>query len=221
MNDFNNTIQKKKEDRFKFLHKVYEITEGQENYMVNMWQVGQEIGLNRNETSAVFDYLQGQGLVEPMALGGGMAITHYGIVEVESALDTPDEPTTYFPPVNIIHVGGNMDNVTIQQSTHNSTINIISNDTINHINNYVETLDDFINNQVENADLKNELRADIETIKQQLQSPKPKSSIIKATLLSTKEVLIGAMGGLLGNLAQPKTQELIQMIGNLVGEITS
>lgn len=214
-------IQKKKEDRFKFLHKIYEVSNGRMNIMVNGEFIGKELGFDRGYSADIYYYLNEEGLTEPMGAGIRLTLTHFGVREIEEALTSPNKQTEHFPPVfNILQIE-NMSGGAIQQGTNNSTISIVSNDTIKNINNYVETLEDFINNQVKTTDLKNELKADIETIKQQLQSPKPKSSIIKATLVSTKEVLIGATGGLLGTLAQPKAQELVQMIGNLLGEITS
>lgn len=213
-------IQKKKEDRFKFLHKLYEISAGRTNVMVNGEDIGKDLGFDRSYSSEIYYYLNDEGLTEPMGAGIRLTLTHNGVIEVEEALSEPNEPTAYFPPVNIIQID-KMSGRTIQQGTNNSTINIISNNTLNQVKKYIETLTDFINNQVENAELKNELKADVETIKQQLQSPKPKSSIIKATLLSTKDVLIGAMGGVLGTLAQPKVQYLIQIAEKIIREITN
>lgn len=211
-------IQQKKEDRFKFLHKLYEVSSGRTGLPINGEVIGSELGFDRTYSIDIYHYLNDEMLTEPMGAGLRLSLTHHGLTTVEDALEMPNKATTYFPPVNIININ-EMHGGAIQQGTHNSTISIISKDVINGVNEYIETLDKFINDNIENVELKNELKADVETLKQQLQSPKPKSSIIKATLSSTKEVLIGAAGGILGTMATPKAQELIQVVQELINKI--
>lgn len=210
-------IQKKKEDRFKFLHTLYKMSGGGTGRMINGEEVGEKLGFDRNYSADIYYYLNDEGLTKPMGAGIRLTLTHKGLVEVEEALSEPDKNTEHFPPViNIINID-KMNGGAIQQGTNNSTITITDNDTISHINKYVETLNDFVTNYINNEELNKELKADIETIKQQLQSPKPKNSIIKATLLSTKDVLVGALGGIIADVAVPKAQELIQMATTLIG----
>ncbi|MCJ7722810.1 MAG: hypothetical protein MUP03_01635, partial [Anaerolineales bacterium] len=95
-----NSIQKTQRKRFQFLQRLYEVTEGNELASVNLWELGNELGYTRPEIDRIDDFLRGEGLIKQIAYGGTVGITHEGIVEVESALSRPDEPTTYFLPIN-------------------------------------------------------------------------------------------------------------------------
>ena len=48
---------------------------------------------DKNETPNIVEYLVGENLVEYVAIGGEIAITHYGRNEIESALSAPDIAT--------------------------------------------------------------------------------------------------------------------------------
>jgi len=213
-------IQKKKQDRFKFLNRIYEVSNGRIGCMIDGEVIGQEFGFDRGYSTDIYYYLNDEGLTEPMGAGIRLSLTHYGLKQIEEALSEPNESTTYFPPINIINIG-EMHGGAIQQGTNNSNINITSNDTINNVNQYLDKLKEFTNKHIEDDNIQQELKADIQTIKQQLKSPKPKNSIIKATIQSVKEVLIGASGGVIGALATPEAQELIQMAEVLITQISN
>ncbi|MCG8573368.1 MAG: hypothetical protein MI810_00670 [Flavobacteriales bacterium] len=211
-------ISEKQKKRFGFLKLLYEVTEGQENCMVNMWELGKELKLSKADTSSIFDYLSGQGLIQSMALGGGMRITHEGIVEIEKALTKPDEPTEYFPPINIIQVN-EMKGGVIQQGTNGSSISIVSKDNVDEIENYLSCLSQFLKEISLDTEFKSEISADIETIRQQNKSPKPKKAILKESLKSIKTALEGATGGVIGALATPKAQELISQAKDILDSL--
>jgi hypothetical protein len=68
-----------------------------------MWELGTELGWDKETTDLTVEYLVGEGLVKYFTMGGGIVITHPGVVEIEHALTAPDQPTHYFPPaVNIL-----------------------------------------------------------------------------------------------------------------------
>jgi len=98
-------IQELKKKRFDFLKKVYEVTGGDENVWPDMWEIGSELGYDRELTEKIAQYLDGEWLIEFKAIGGGIKITHRGIVEMEAALENPDRRTDHFPPVNVMYVG--------------------------------------------------------------------------------------------------------------------
>lgn len=80
------------------LRKFYEITRGHAgHYNINLWEVGKDLGLDRDTTAATYDYLRGEGLLKSMTIGGGATITHEGVKEVENAEENPQEPTMHFP----------------------------------------------------------------------------------------------------------------------------
>ncbi len=183
----NEQINDKKIKRFNFLNKLYELSEGNENKTFIMWDIGDQVGLKREETEHVYQYLKGEGLLEPFALGGAIKITHYGVVQIEEALSNPEKPTHYFPPINIIYVH-TMNNSQIQQGTQNSSqsLSITQNEKdrivelIKEIRNHVSSLPD------EN---KKDIEGDLETIEAQLKTSSPKKSIIKESLNSLRNIL--------------------------------
>ncbi len=114
------TLEVKKTQRFLFMNRLHEKTNGNQYAAVNMWEIGQELGLTQDQTELAVQYLEGEKLLEFGGWGGYVSITHYGVRQVEEALSKPDEPTQYFPPVHFIHVE-NMSHSVIQQGTHDST----------------------------------------------------------------------------------------------------
>jgi hypothetical protein len=91
-----NVVERQKQ-RFQFLNKIFEETNGNQHITVNMWDIGNELGWDKEITQLAVQYLVGEGLVKFRSLGGGIGITHPGVTEVESAIANPEEPTTYFP----------------------------------------------------------------------------------------------------------------------------
>lgn len=205
-------ISQLKKDRYTLLNHLYQSVSGNTSYWVDMLELGQSIDFDDLYTRNLFSYLENEGLVERRALGGAIGITHYGVKEIEEANSYPDKPTQYFPPVqNIINIQ-NMHQSSIQQGTTNSTQNVtIANDNI-------ETLKEFIKeafNTIEKLHLselhERELRAELETIKLQLSSPKPKKSILNEALHSVRTIL----EGITVELAKPYASALLLQIGLL------
>ncbi len=180
-------IEQKKKQRFEFLEKLYKETNGSESYMVNMWELGKELEYDRETTSNIVEYLQGEDLLVPRALGGGIAITHYGIKEIEEAYEYPNEPTEHFMPINVINIE-NMNNSSIQQGTiHSTQNNHFDTNELSELKQIISELQKVIS-ELEESDLKEELVAENETLISQSKSPKPKKNIVKETLKSIKEV---------------------------------
>ena len=210
-------IQKKIEDRFQFLLKIYEETDGSTRSYLDGKQVGEALGFDRGYSTDIYYYLKSKELIEPYGGGLTLMITQYGIDEIEEALKQPDEPTENFPAFNQYNINiENMSGGAVQQGTENSTINITSTTELNSVLSFVKELGLFAQNSIEDVEVKNEIVADIETIKHQAKSPKPKSSIIKETLLSLKNTMEGAAGGLIGTLAAPKAEQLISQMAKLI-----
>lgn len=93
-----NLLEEKRRNRWLMLRKFYEITGGRSDaYIVDMWDVGEQLGWKRETTETTYDYLEGEGLLKAMTLGGGATITHQGVREVEDAESNPNEPTLHFP----------------------------------------------------------------------------------------------------------------------------
>ena len=201
-----NILEKRKENRFKFLHRLYELTDTNRLASVSMWDIGNEFDLEQQETHNITDYLEGEGLLEYAALGGWIEITHYGILEVEQALSSPQEPTEHFPPVvNIIHVQS-MTHSQIQQG------NIDSTQTGKWTAAQTQELRDFLAHLEGKLDALSlapddeaEARVDVTTIKAQLESPRPHQVVIVEMLKSIRTILEKAAGSIVA-------EELIRQI---------
>jgi hypothetical protein len=105
------TIEERKKNRWLMLQKFYELAKGHAGYdPINMWEVGEQLGWDRETTEATYDYLQGEGLLNATTLGGGATITHEGVKEVEKAEEHPQEPTLHFPAF-IVNITGRSETV--------------------------------------------------------------------------------------------------------------
>jgi hypothetical protein len=114
------TIEDLRKKRFQYLNLLYEKSRGDKFNRVSMWELGNELDFERNETRSITQYLGSAGLMEYATMGGGIAITHYDVKEVEEALRHPEQPTHYFQPVNIINIQ-HMEGSQIQQGTNSSS----------------------------------------------------------------------------------------------------
>jgi len=163
-----------------------------------MWDVGNELGMSSDETVSAVDYLVGEGLATHRAIGGAIAMTHQGVVEVERSLSAPEAPTQYFPPVvNILHVQ-NMIGSQIQQGTHHSTqTQTVASSDIEAIKNLVEKLKAGLSSIPLNGDQKNEADAEIQTVEAQLKSSKPKINILRESLKTLRNLIEGLAGNAL------------------------
>ena len=185
-------LTKKIADRFQFLKKLYEVTGGNKMQYPNMYELGEKIGISRIETESITDYLTSAGLMEHKFIGGGIAITHSGVLEVENALSKPTLKTQFFPAVvNILNIQ-NMNNSQIQQGTEASsqTYTISSND-LSVIAEIISSLKNDINNLPINASQRSEISSEIATVDAQLKSSNPKKVILKESLRTIRSILEG------------------------------
>ncbi len=90
-------LEEKQKNRWLFLQKVYDITEGMsDTCIVNMYELGQDLGWDREKTKSISSYLNNEGLLK-MYFNDNITITHQGVKEVEEAEKSPDKPTLHFP----------------------------------------------------------------------------------------------------------------------------
>ncbi|MBN8575247.1 MAG: hypothetical protein J0M05_15135 [Candidatus Kapabacteria bacterium] len=205
----NEKIREIQERRFQFLHKLYELSEGNDLFSIDAFELGNQLGYSHDETNRIDNYLRGEFLVEGVA-GTRISITHHGIVEVETALSKPNEPTTYFPPVNYIHVE-QMIGSQIQQGTNQSSqVLTYTNNDIEAILKFVTDLKKQIPELKLNAEIKAEVESDISTIESQAKSPRPKPTIIKECLLSIKTILEGIAGNVIAAMLMQQISVLLK-----------
>lgn len=189
------SLDEKKVDRFRFLNKMYEITEGSKHMVVNMWELGSELGFTKEETDNVVEYLAGEYLLEHIAMGGAIGITHAGVVEVEQVLSHPDEPTDYFPPlVNIIQIE-HMNGSQIQQGTIESTLSVtLGEDRRTELESLLKEIRTALDELQLTGESGQDAGAHLETIESQMKVSKPRLSIIAESLQSLRTILETAGG---------------------------
>jgi hypothetical protein len=126
-------------------------------------------------------------------VGGGIGITHRGIVEIEQALSNPSQPTQHFPAsVNIVQIMGNVVDSQIQQGAQVSQQVQISEDSRRDMSNFLQRLTESLASVKVNEESLTDLKADMDSIKAQLGARHPKRAIIREALSSIKGVLEGA-----------------------------
>lgn len=185
-------LTKKQADRFRFLNRMYERTGGDNYALESMFEVGEELRLTRDETARAVEYLVGEGLATHRAIGGAIAMTHAGVVEVERALSKPETPTQYFPAVvNILHVQS-MVGSQIQQGTHSSTQHqTVSQNDIEAIRGLLSRLKGSLGGMQLENEARVDAEAEIQTVEAQLRSSKPKISILRESLRTLRNLVEG------------------------------
>ncbi|CAA7602207.1 Hypothetical protein DEACI_2880 [Acididesulfobacillus acetoxydans] len=189
-------LTKLKSDRFHFLRALFEATGGRQLSPVNMWTLGKQLGFPGDYTEGIVEYLVEESLVQYFALGGEIVITHNGVVQVEQAISKPDQPTKYFPPINIINVQ-NMVGSQIQQGNDNSTqTGTFSLPDPAVLASFIDELKSKIPELNLDAEKLQELNSEIITVEAQSKSSKPKYTIIKECLKSIRNILEGTAGSI-------------------------
>lgn len=108
-------LQQKEKDRFRVLQAMYdkaeEVLEGIPFFTPQV--VAPAVELDVLKVGQIFDYLEGEGLVETVAFGHTVTITHQGKMEVEAYLRNPDRgtehfnfgPLNFYGPVGVVQSG--------------------------------------------------------------------------------------------------------------------
>lgn len=209
-----NRLDEKKANRFRFLNALYESTDGRTNAYVEMWPIGQSIGLSAEETSDVLDYLVNEGLAKHVYMGGGIGITHAGVRAVEKALSEPTKPTQYFPAIfNITNVHAPMTNSPILQGGHSSVQSVqLPAAALPALTDFVNGLAAALPSSGLSVETRKELEAELASIRAQIASPKPKAGMVVEGLRSIRTIFEGAMGSVLASEWMPKLLPLLDSL---------
>ena len=113
------TIKENQRKRLLFLKTIYEATRGDCQVMVNIWEIGDELGFSKEETNLIDDYLANQSLIKHVTFGGNISMTPTGVVYTESVLLDLEKDSK-----NSISVGGNVANSNVVLGNSNIIINI-------------------------------------------------------------------------------------------------
>jgi hypothetical protein len=187
-------IEEKKRQRFQFMEVVYNNTQGDPFQMTGLNAVAPAIGLSEEEAGKVGEYLSDEDLIK-WTLGGGISITHRGVVEYEQALSAPATPTEHFPAVNYIHIG-TMTNSQFQQGTMGSVqqMQTVSSDEAGVLREFLAIIREQAKALRFAAEEEAELESQLATIEAQMHSAKPNRSILKAAGSAVLAILVSAPG---------------------------
>lgn len=187
-------LEGKRKRRLEFMNALYELTNGSRTASVNMWALGEQLGWERSAVDGTVEYLEGEGLLEFVALGGELVITHLGVLEVEQALGEPDQGTEHFPPFNFIHVGSMVGSV-IQQSSPGATqqVEVPSGEALMQLRALVSELRNDVLPALDIGDEdRRELEAELASADVQLGSSRPKGEQIRSNLGRVLQLLTTA-----------------------------
>ena len=181
-------IKKLQADRLRYLERVYHKSEGDPGQYVPWEESGKELEFDRNYTIKLMEWLKNENYIK-YETTAHIRITNFGIQVIEDSIANPTEPIGPFVAYNTIHVE-KMINSQIQQGTQNSVQNIIiqKNDLV-QVNNLVKKILDSIDGLELQSTQKQDLEAEIETIKSQTKSSKPKKQIVLSALSSIRDIL--------------------------------
>lgn len=194
------TLEEKKIDRFNFLKKTYEKKTRGGLQIFEAGKIAEEIGIELNEADLIVEYLDGEGLLKTHSDGGQLiSITHYGILEVEQALSKPSEPTEHFPAViNFIKVDQMHNSQIMQSSTGSHQTFNLTNQNLKSLEKFIDLFEKkLLELEFKSDDDKNEAVAEIQTIKTQINSPRPKEIAILESRKTLRNILEGMTGSIL------------------------
>jgi hypothetical protein len=199
-----NTIEETKKKRFQFLHKLWELTGGDETKRFGMFEIGEELGFDEDSTVKIEQYLSGEELIIHRPGCGThdreIGISHLGVRTVEGALSNPDRPTQYFPAViNITSIGTMTDSQLQIDSPGATQVATFNENRYGELKEVIQSLNELIDQLDIGQQQKFELQVDIQTIEAQMSSPKPKAAIITECIGSIERILEGVTSSALAS----------------------
>ncbi len=188
------TLEEKRRWRLQFMDVLYQLAGGARYKPVDMFTIGDQLQLSRNQTLDVQTYLIEEGLVEPFGAGPQVQLTHKGIVEFETSQQHPDQPTAHFPPartVNIIYVGRDVVGSEVQQATQHSrqSGDFVNADQGANVDEFLRLLMERLNALALSAADLQDVKAQQQTIEAQLRSSRPRRNLIQESLAAIKTTL--------------------------------
>lgn len=158
------------EQTSRFFFALLEVTEGKAASQVSMYDIGERIGLDRNEAARAAEVLMAEGWVEVRTLAGGIGFTQNG-VDAVAALKSQEKSADQ--AISGLGSGALLEAGAIRS---------------------VETVVAELKLQVRTMGLDfeklAELIADLRTVDAQLASPRPKTAIIRACFKSILGFLV-------------------------------
>ena len=160
--------------RYRALHKLYEISDGESKVPKQIEDLQKGLGLNEVELDRTLNYLHNEGLVEKRNLS--VRITHDGIKEIEQSETLPQEGTEHFNPTIIQNFNAPVG--AVQNASH-SVANVNQNIDGRSVDFkvVVARLNEEISHLPENE--KDEAAELVESLVEQVELPQPRWKTIK------------------------------------------
>ncbi len=165
------TINELDESGQQFLIQLFEQTLGDTSAQVSMYEVGKDIGLDRETSSRVAETLIGLQLVEIRTLSGGIGISAEGANEVKNLMG-----------------GAALAGESHRKLTDQPIMDQISCQAVEQATAELKSKAGALGLDFEGL---SELMADLKTVDAQLSSSRPKTAIVRECLRSLKETLEG------------------------------
>jgi hypothetical protein len=196
-------IERRRASRLRVMKAIFDMSGGSEDQEVLGEELAARAELTPQELGDACHYLAGEGLIgEAMPDMGAspvpywINITHQGIREMEQSLGAPSEPTRHFPPaISVVNVQGSVIGSAIQSGSPGAQQEMsVSNLDLDAVREFLREYDAQAAGLELSSPAADELAAEIDTVKAQLRSPKPKHHIIRESLVSVRTILEVASG---------------------------
>ncbi len=189
-------LEIKKSNEALFMRRLYEATDGDYLVSVDWDELTEGMNLSEEKTWILVVYLMQEGLIESGGMGKRVNITHAGVVEVRQSLENPNKATEHFPPaatINIINSSVSCSSIAQASANVNQTA-IYTGEQRQDLQTVLDQVRNVLDQNLLDAEDSQVVRADIQTVEAQIESPRPNDTIIQASLTSILNVL-AVMGG--------------------------
>jgi len=198
-------LNKRKADRLRVMNEFFEAASGSEQAVIDTEAIRTKLGLSDQEMADACKYLEGEELINPMPglwnrlFPHRVRLTHWGIREVEESREHPETPTEHFPPLVTVtqHFHGNVIGSPIQAgspgATQTTTVGDLNLELVRELVDQYESNESALGLDASKAE---EARAEVKTIRAQLDSPRPKPVVIRECLTSLRALVEGAAGSM-------------------------
>lgn len=188
--------------RAQFLKAIYDAVGGRLHAYVDSKEIASKLGLSNDEWTDVLTYWISKRMLNG-TIGPQVALSPQGQQEVEDWFRHPTRPTQHLPAFNVVNIG-TMINSQLQQGTVGSQQ---SGDWSQRDAEAVKAIVAAYDRQQGAADLAEplaeELRAEMDTLRAQLNSPRPKRHLVIEVLKSIRTILENAAGSAIATAVLP------------------
>lgn len=213
------TLEEKQQARLRYLKTLYDKTNGSEGDELDMDELGSELGLSEDETSDVVDYLNGERLLSDQGSLGSVSLSHAGVVEVEQAMQAPEQRTEHFPPQvvhNVIHVDKMVNSQILQGSPGATQTGTFSAQDMSAVLRWAAEVRSALPQLNLAADDLIDAEANLATLEAQAKAKKPDATILSRAGVVVRGLLVAAGKGAATAIGAALGQKLIASIPTIL-----